>query len=213
MSKLDENMDWELEVPHLARLPKKNPFGVPENYFNELSEQINKAVFIDNLGKKENQGFQVPENYFEELSSQIESKIALDKIKALNAEASFKVPENYFEKLNSSILSKTVNKVNSPKVLRLWQTNLFKYASAACFILLTAFGLYINQQSTPSQQTASIEVVNENLLYDIDESTILEHIQEQGNNAIATPVNITTNKEVEDYILNHFSSNDLSNNL
>jgi hypothetical protein len=171
------------------------------------------AVLIDNLDLKENHGFKVPSNYFEELNIQIENKITLDKFKTLNTEASFTVPEGYFEKLNTSILDKTINTANTPKVLRLWQTNLFKYASATCFILLTAFGIYVNRPSTTGEQTANVEVISENLLYDIDESTILEHVQEQEHQAITNPINNTSNTEVEDYILDRFSSNDISNNL
>ena len=32
----DENMEWEMEAPTLAALPRITPYRVPDNYFNDL---------------------------------------------------------------------------------------------------------------------------------------------------------------------------------
>ena len=207
MSKKDENMEWEEEATYLASLPRTSPYRVPENYFDELTTKINQSVFLADLTQKENQGFTVPTNYFEELTLQIESRIALEGIKDLGIEEGFKVPENYFSKLESNILARTTGNNNKPIVKRLWSTSLIKYASAACFFLMAVTALYVNQQYN-LKQTRTEELASEQMLYDIDESVIIEHLREsQTTNATAT------DKELESYILDNYSSSDLSNNL
>lgn len=208
MKKVDENMEWEREAPHLASLAKHNPYSVPDKYFNELSARINQSVFVDGLMQKENQGFTTPVNYFEELSQQIESKIAIENIKTIAQNDGFKVPTDYFDQLSNAILSKTSAAATpKTKIVRLWHRDLIKYASAACFILLVASGLYVKEQNS-AKQLRTAELASEHMLYDIDESLIREHIQESQN-----VNNAATNAEMESYILDHFSSNDLSNNL
>lgn len=204
----DENMEWEMEASHLASLSRTTPYRVPDNYFDDLQARINQSVFVDGLMQKEDQGFTVPQNYFENLSEQIESKIALDNIKSLTETDGFKTPVDYFDKLNAQILSKTSAAAPKTKVVRLWSSDFMKYASAACIIVLTASGLYINQQST-IKQNLTAELVNEQMLYDIDESVIIEHIQESQN--VSTTA--ASNAEIENYILDNYSSSDLSNNL
>jgi hypothetical protein len=208
MKKKDENMEWEMEAPHLASLPRTTPYSAPDNYFSDLTTRINQSVFVDGLMQKENQGFTIPQNYFEDLGIQIENRIAVDQLMALAKTDGFKTPVNYFDKLNADILSKTSGTVQKTKVVRLWQTDFMKYASAACFILLTASGLYINQQNT-LKETRTAELANEQMLYDIDESVIIDHIQESQAPTTAS----ASDTEMENYILNHFSSSDLSNNL
>lgn len=208
MNKKDEYMEWEMEASHLASLPRTTPYLVPDNYFDDLQARINQSVFVDGLMQKEDQGFTVPQNYFEHLSEQIESKIALDNIKSLAETDGFKTPVDYFDKLNAQILSKTSAAVPKTKVVSLWASDFMKYASAACIIVLTASGLYINQQST-IKQNLTAELVNEQMLYDIDESVIIEHIQESQNASTTA----ASNTEIENYILDNYSSSDLSNNL
>ena len=199
-----------MESPHLAALPRTMPYSVPDKYFNELQVRINQSVFVEDLMQRENQGFTIPQNYFEDLGKQIESRIAADQISTLVKNDGFKTPANYFDQLQANILSKTTAApAPKVKVLRLWQTDLMKYASAACFIILAASGLYLNEQHS-IRQIRNTEFANEQLLYDIDESVIFEHLQESQtvtNNISASDT------EMENYILDNFSSSDLSNHL
>lgn len=203
-------MEWEREAPHLASLPRTMPYSVPDKYFNDLQTRINQSVFVADLMQKENQGFTVPQNYFEDLGKQIESRIAIDQINTLVKNDGFKTPANYFDKLQADILSKTTaTKAPKTKVFRLWQTDLMKYASAACFILLAASGLYLNEQHS-LKQIQKTEFADEQMLYDIDENVIFEHLQQ---NQTVTTSNSASETEMENYILDNFSTNDLSNNL
>lgn len=201
MKKIDENMEWQLEAPYLASLHRTTPYRVPENYFNELSKRINQNVFLTNLFAKENQGFNVPQNYFETLTSQIETNIALQQIN-LKADG-FSTPSNYFENLQAKIVAKTNAKPT--KTIRLWASDINKYAAAACVIVISAFALFLNQQAKINSKNDA-ELANEQLLYGIDESIIIEHIQEKST------VN-NTDTDLENYILNNFSTRDISNNL
>lgn len=205
--KKDENMDWEKEAPQLAGLPRTTPYSVPDNYFNQLQTHINQAVYVDSLMQKENQGFTLPLNYFNDLGNQIESKIAVSNINSLVKKEGFNTPANYFENLRANILSKTLAIVKKPKAIRLWGSDLMKYASAACFIVLAASYLYINQQNSV-QLTTSLDLASEQALYDIDEHTILEHLKES-----QTSTNSVSDTEMESYILDNFTTSDLSNNL
>ena len=213
MNKIKEDIDWEMEAPHLASLPRITPFLVPDQYFGNLQTHIHQSIYVDSLIQRENQGFLVPENYFNELRANIEAKITLDKFKTLNNSDGFKTPVDYFEKLNAQILSKTSAVKPKTKIFKLWSSDLIKYAAVACFIIVTASGLYLNQQNTITQNTITqnrnIEIVDEQMLYDIDESVILEHLKENESLTIVSP----SDAALENYILDHYSTNDLSNNL
>jgi len=206
MTKKDENMEWEREAPLLASLSSTTPYRVPDNYFEDLQSRINQSVFVAGLNQQEIPGFSVPENYFEALNQQIQSRIFVEELQRETTEDGFQTPPNYFERLQSEILSKTTAAAPTTKIVRLWHTDLMKYAAAACFIVLTASGLYLNQQNTV-QQIRNTELASEQVLYDIDESVIIEHLQES-QTATTTSASAT---EMESYILDNFSSNDLSN--
>jgi hypothetical protein len=207
MNKKDENMEWEKEASYLASLPRITPYRVPDEYFNGLQLRIQQSVFLAGLGQKENQGFKVPENYFEHLSEEIESRIAVANLKALHVEEGFDVPANYFEALQAKIISQTTAAKPQPKVVKLWHSDLMKYVSAACVIVLMASGLYLNQQYE-LKEARTTELATEQVLYDIDESVIIEHLQESQHASVST----ASDAEVENYILDNFSSQDLSNN-
>lgn len=199
----DENMEWELEAPYLASLPRTTPYMVPNDYFNELPLHITTTLSLNGLVGNAHSGFTVPTNYFEELTGIIESKVAIDGLKQ---DAGFATPTDYFEKLSASILSKTTESKPKTKVRRLWGSDFMKYASAACFIILSATGLYLNQQNTLKLER-NAEIANEQLLYDIDENVIIEHLNES-----QTASNLS-NTEMESYILENYTSNDISTNL
>lgn len=197
-------MEWEIEAPILAALPRITPYRVPDNYFNDLTGQLNSFAALGSFAQNEKYGFTVPPNYFEELNDQITSRITLEQFKGVG----FTTPSNYFDKLQTSILNQTVNIKAETKVVRLWHRDLVKYAAAACFILVIASGLYVKQQSK-LVEVQSIELASETMLYDIDESVIIQHLSES-----QTATNTSASQaEMESYILENYSSTDLTNNL
>lgn len=210
-----ENNDWINEAPALAAMAKRNPFSVPDRYFENCEEAIFSAVFLDGLKQKTNDNnFEVPQNYFDELTERIETRIDLEaRPKSENA---FAVPENYFDTLQSRITERIA--ATAPKkearIIPLWRRNIVKYASAACFLLMASFGVYFYQNGSTGtvQQVQSAEAANEQMLYDIDESTIIDHLEAQ-NTTQRTKTTSASDTEMENYILSNFSSNDLSQEL
>ena len=211
-----ENNDWMNEAPALAAMGKRNPFSVPDGYFENCDEAIFSAVFLDGLKQKtSDNNFEVPQNYFEELTERIEMHIALAEMpKAKNA---FAVPENYFDTLQSRVADRIA--ASEPKkearIIPLWRRNIVKYASAACFVLMASFGVYFyqNGSTTTVQQVQSAEAINEQLLYDIDESTIIDHLEAENTTTSTIKTTSASDTEMENYILSNFSSNDLSQEL
>ena len=230
----EENNEWKAEAPYLASLQKVNPFIVPENYFDTLPDAISNSVYFDELKQTvPASGFTVPDNYFVSLQDRIQfattdntgsiSEPLLDKFPV---NAGYSTPDQYFQKLQSRILAQTVEleqqvlitpaleKEIKPKaeskIVRLWHSGLLKYASAACFIVVAAFGFYLNQQNFSQESSTSAEIANEQMLYDIDEQDIIDHVE---GNVIDEPKTKMTNAELETYILNNYSQNDLSSEL
>lgn len=147
--------------------------------------------------------FAVPDNYFKQLSASIEAKIAVDKLKSTIADQPFAVPDGYFDRLQEDILAKT----KAPaKILQLWRSSVLKYASAACFVLVAGLGVYFNLEQ-PQQALSNAEIANEQMLFDIDEETIIEHLQ---NSTVATPPISSDQSDLENYILNNFSTTELT---
>ncbi|WP_316827180.1 hypothetical protein [Pedobacter miscanthi] len=211
-----ENNDWINEAPTLAAMGKRNPFSVPDGYFENSDEAIFSAVFLDGLKQKTNDNnFDVPQHYFEELTERIQTRIALAEMP--KAENTFAVPENYFDTLQNRITDRIAAAApkKEARIIPLWRRNIVKYASAACFVLMASFGVYFyqNGSSNDVQQVQSAEAANEQMLYDIDESTIIDHLEAQ--NAASSNIKTTSasDTEMENYILSNFSSNDLSQEL
>ncbi len=101
------------------------------------------------------------------------------------------------------------------RIIPLWKRSFVKYASAACFVLISSFGVYFYQNNEaaniPAAQLQSADFANEQMLYDIDESTIIDHLEAQNiSNSKTTSASDT---EVENYILNNYSSSDLAQEL
>ncbi|MCZ4245643.1 hypothetical protein [Pedobacter punctiformis] len=210
-----ENNDWINEAPALAAMSRRNPFCVPDGYFDNFGETIFSSIFVDGLKQKTDvNAFKVPQNYFEELTERIETKIALAAMP--KAESTFGVPENYFDTLQSRIAGKieASEPKKEAKVVSLWSRNLVKYASAACFLLISSFGFYLYQnQGSSANQIQSAEFANEQMLYDIDESTIIDHLEAENTTKPDTKTTSASDTEMENYILSNFSSNDLAQEL
>jgi len=213
-----ENNDWIKDTPTLAAMARRNPFSVPAGYFDDCEEAVSNNIFLDGLKQKTNDNFfLVPQNYFEELTEMIEMRIAVEQsVQPINK---FTVPENYFETLQSRITSRIDAEQNikqEAKIIPLWKRSFVKYASAACFLLISSFGFYFyqNNQSTdivsvPQMRTA--DFANDQMLYDIDETTILDHLEAQNTSNIKTTS--ASDTEVENYILSNYSSTDLAQEL
>jgi hypothetical protein len=121
-------------------------FTIPENYFEQLSNNIQSRITVETALNTENPGFTVPEGYFENLTSQIQSRVFVEEVLAINKEEAFTVPANYFNELNSKILNKTVAQEAVQRkgaVIRFIRSTAFKYATAACFVLVVGASIFL----------------------------------------------------------------------
>jgi hypothetical protein len=160
-------------------------------------------------------GFTTPSNYFEELNDNIRVKMVTERLRATVPQDGYTVPPDYFEQLQSNILAKTTGKDTASKrqtkIARLWHSNVLKYASAACFIIIAGMGVYFNNNvQKPAQNTNYTDAATEQMLFDIDEEVIIEHI-EAGYKDQQKPS--AKEAALENYILNNYSQNDLTTNL
>ncbi|WP_432708856.1 hypothetical protein [Pedobacter sp.] len=155
--------------------------------------------------------FVVPENYFEQLNQEIQSRVAVERLKALQINDGFVVPEHYFEQLNAKITSKIQDTpVKQAKVVRLWQSDLFKYATAACFILVAAAGLYVNNQQSIPAAPVSTELSYDQILFDLSEDQVIEALNNDQLSSMSAAAN---EDDLEEYILNNYSQSDIVTNL
>lgn len=128
-------------------------FTVPKNYFNELGGNIISRINIEQALNQPT-GFTTPDNYFENLTAQIQSRVRVEEV-LLGAEGTMTVPESYFERLNKNILNKTVNQdiVKRKTIIRrMYNSPIFKYATAACFIAIIGAGIFFRPSADPAKK-------------------------------------------------------------
>jgi len=121
-------------------------FEVPENYFEELTGNLQSRIAVESALNTGEQGFTVPAGYFDNLQQEIQSRIFVEE--ALETAEHFTVPDGYFDKLSENILYKTRNEgaVKSIGIVRkLYTSNFFKYATAACITLALGGGILLSE--------------------------------------------------------------------
>jgi len=209
-----ENNDWKKEAPILAALPVHNPFSAPEGYFEDLSLHIKNVVYLEKMKSKVAEpGFSTPENYFDELSQDINAEILTSRLKSISTAQDFTAPANYFEQMQQRILDQTVRKENpvkETKVMRLWHSKLLRYASAACLLMVCSIGFYFYQHNSAGRKLAYMDMATEQMLYDIDEQVIIDHIEANGLEQ-AKPS--ASELAMENYILSNYTQSDIAGNL
>jgi hypothetical protein len=214
-----ENNEWMNEAPFLAKLPRTNPFTTPPGYFEGLQENINASVYFESLKQHSaDMDMPVPEGYFEQFQETIYARIAEEELKSQVQEDGFAVPEGYFENLNSQILSQISEipkKEKKGKIIKLWHSNAIKYSTAACIVIISAVGLYMNQQQSDMNVPRTVQVSKassqEQTLFDIDEQVIIDQMETDKSQQAANTT--ATDSEMEDYILNNYSQSDIATNL
>ena len=214
-----ENNEWMDEAPFLAKLPRTNPFSTPPGYFEGLQDQLNTSRYLDKLKEEAGEiAMAVPQGYFEESRVSIFSRIAEEELKTKVQEDGFAVPERYFADLNGRIMSQVTpdaGKKQKGQIFKLWHSKAMKYSTAACIVIISAIGLYVNQQQTSSPAPTSIQSVRataeDQTLFNIDEQAILDEMDaDQSQPIVSTSA---SESEMEDYILNNYSQNDIASNL
>lgn len=195
-------------------------FFIPADYFSNLPAQLIRGVRdvvpdldsdaisgsvllqgssftspVDTAGlpaKTDEQEFKLPAGYFEQLSSRIQQRIEKEEAQ---------------ERVIEPVVLKSVEP--EVKVRRLWHSDWMKYATAACVILVAALGLFLNQQQQLSA-SATNELANEQLLFDIPEEDIINHVLNENPDQHFLNAAHT---DLESYLINNYSQDDLTIDL
>jgi hypothetical protein len=169
---------------------------------------------LEQMGLKKGSGhtgFTIPPDYFEELDAQIQTRISLENLPP-SASHGFTVPKDYFDQLTIDIISKTHAERKPLKLFRFMHSSAFKYASAACFAVIVAAGVFFNTNRMGADKSGSSnaeDLAAEQILFDIDEQIVIEHIE----SLYQKPSASADDQALENYILNNYSQSDLASNL
>jgi len=103
----------------LEQSSKTTAFAVPQQYFDDMHDQILLTLAADTLPNEPNapllqqmgkqNGMNIPKGYFDELHELVMIQVSEEKIETLlnlSANSSFKVPEGYFDSFASNLLNK-----------------------------------------------------------------------------------------------------------
>lgn len=201
------NMDerWEKQSQLLNAAGKRNPFNVPEGYFEEMQQQITSRIAIESKVASNSDGkFIVPDGYFDSLEDQIMSSIKTEKLKDLAKEDGFKVPEGYFDSLHEAIKVKAgiTEKKTEVKVRKLapsWLT----YAAAACIMIAASTGFYFFQKSESIDTKLAYipdEVIVDYLLINSDSGDMPVIIDNLNSTSDSNPGIELSDREIEQYL-------------
>lgn len=163
MKREDVNDFSEMDDSFLQGL-KKNPFSVPDNYFEELQQHTLSITKI--IDFKTEASFKVEEKYFDNLESQILAQINIPE----NTN-SFTVPVDYFDTLSDKIKEKVKTQLPEKQQTKIIKLSFIKYAAAAVILLATTFGVYnLNSKNT------SEDTVISNKLAEIPNQEIVDYL-------------------------------------
>ena len=149
----DEEM--EKSTSAFSKLSKENPFVVPSDYFDSLAENIQKKIrSLPDFEKQATQNpFLAPEGYFESLPSTIQQRIS--------------------DTRNRNTIGNRIAFIFRPQL---------SLATAALVIIIIAGILYITRPTVvtaPDNFLSCEEVKNSSYLGDIDESMVIEVLEQQ----------------------------------
>lgn len=237
----DNNINPENELPNFpasfSKMKGNNPFAVPENYFENLSDRILSEIenseelkalspFLSKIEKTN--PFKIPENYFfnkqsgENFTERILKNFSQEELNGFLTTLSgtqkknpFSIPENYFENLVERINQKAGLKQEAKIISLRSDFRKYKYfalANAACIAAI--FILYFYYPTSHSRNEKNLfvsadDISNSNYFEEIDESTLIEEINENDMND-----NSGENNGIEDYLIdNGIDENTIINEL
>jgi len=190
--------DWKKEAPHLASLQRLNPFTVPENYFETLPEEVESRIVLETLSIQPN--WEVPQGYFDNLGADIETRIAVDRLKSLVSNDGFAVPVNYFEDLQL----KTIAKTKASGKVRFLQSNVYRYAAAACVTIVAGAALWLNLGKHPSEQQQLAKISDQEIMNYLqlhaDATDLTTLVENSADPTLGTEAHELSTEELEDYL-------------
>lgn len=190
--------EWKKDAPSLAEMERENPFSVPLNYFEELSDKIKSNSIIEAARFEQEKEFNLTPNYFSTLESKIKSKIEdLDKEERfLHASSNLNV-----NKKNESD-DKIVSLNKGSNIFKSW----IRYGVAASISIIFGTVVYlsiktddINKQLTKVSDQEIIEYLQIHSTI-ADNQFIIENLNEEDLQQVSNDISI---EEIEQYIDNN----------
>ncbi len=209
----------------LTGISQQNP-NVPAGYFDTLADSILNKIKAQEAAEdypllnsiSTANVYTVPQGYFENLADNTLGKIRIEEdlvhpvLKSISTANVYTVPQGYFETLSANILN-AVTQQQATKVVTMPKRtiNWFKYAVAAAFVGVMAFGAYQfigsnKTQALPGYVEAGMQIKNvETELEKITDEDIIKYLQAEGSDFDAALVAGTIDeKELptqEDYLM------------
>ena len=144
--------------------PAKNPFLVPEHYFEQLEAQIFQKIYVEDKLNLHQGKLTVPQDYFNSLEEKLMSEVKLEENlipQKFEKDIPFSVPDGYFEKLEDRIFAAATKKptIQRFSTIRKWSVGI----AASVLISTTAF-FFWSQQSKPQNHSFSWDEIPDDLL-------------------------------------------------
>jgi len=174
-------------APLVNGIGNANPYTVPDDYFNSLTESILFHVQLSQL-KNITNSFSVPESYFENLANDVLVKIhnsgtanevqqELSEIAPLlntiDKKNIFSLPHNYFEKHEIPVpRGKTGKIISIAGNIRKWVT--YAAAASVLFIIATTTYLYVTIHNRSIEKHMPVE----QKIAELNEEEIINYLKD-----------------------------------
>lgn len=134
---------------------KRNPFSVPEGYFQSSKKDILQSIKIIKLTEST---FSIPSDYQTQLTQDILTRVSEEKLKSHVHKDGFSVPDGYFNDLHKEIIAQTTKQ---PKVvpIKRFKTSWLSYGVAACLALAVSI-FTITYQSQSNEATIEADIAD-----------------------------------------------------
>lgn len=200
----DLDREWEKEAPTLAAMGRENPFALPSDYFESLSNNLTSIALIESARFENEEEFSIPKGYFEQLEKQIKAKLAIENINELDPYSGFSIPNDYFSNLSQTIEQKIGQQavVRKKSIFKSW----ISYSAAACITMVIGSVVYLNMKSDNiSSDLSNIpdqEIINYLQIHSTvnDNQYIIENLSDEGLQQVSNDV---SSQEIEQYIKNN----------
>ncbi len=178
--------DDELDKPgpELSKIKKENPFKVPENYFDSLTNNIQQKInaLTDFEKTSLENPFKVPEGYFDSLPTAIQQRIVDQKRKP--------------------VFGEWISKVFRPK---------YVLAFASIIVLLIVGIKYFTKSSLTDPQDNHFsceEIKSSSYIADVDESMLIDILEQENKGTVKD------DNSIEQYLIdNDIDISQLENHL
>ncbi len=183
--KLEEDEELK-DYPLLVSAKRKNPFGVPSDYFDLKEDSLAYPLLLAHKASS----FNVPDLFFESLIEKISDRISIEEEKEIYStlhsyknEDIFKIPSNYFE---TFIVSTEKTKV-IPLYKRIKLS--YKIAAAITFLISLSILFYTQENNHPLSNDCHTfacldkkEILNSGYLLRVSDENIIDLIDDKSLN-------------------------------